>query len=178
MKIKLGVLFGGVSVEHEISIISAVQAMQNINEEKYDIVPIYITKERDWYTGKMLMDIEVYKDFDNLKKYATKVTMCKKDNEYYLQSMGFFKRTVEKLDVVFPIVHGANVEDGTLAGYLDTMGIPYVGSHVLGAALGQDKVAMKQIMASNDIPVVDYTWFFDNEYTEDKDKILKKLDIQ
>ena len=85
MKIKLGVLFGGVSVEHEISIISAVQAMQNINEEKYDIVPIYITKERDWYTGKMLMDIEVYKDFDNLKKYATKVTMCKKDNAYYLQ---------------------------------------------------------------------------------------------
>ena len=59
--------------------------------------------------------------------------------------------------------------------YLDTVGVPYVGSHVLGAALGQDTVAMKQIMASNDIPVVDYTWFFDNEYTEDKDKILKNI---
>ena len=175
MKIKLGVLFGGVSVEHEISIISAVQAMQNINEEKYDIVPIYITKERDWYTGKMLMDIEVYKDFDNLKKYATKVTMCKKDNEYYLQSMGFFKRTVEKLDVVFPIVHGANVEDGTLAGYLDTMGIPYVGSHVLGASLGQDKVVMKQVFESCNLPIVPYTWFYDCEYINDSKDITKKI---
>ena len=75
MKIKLGVIFGGVSVEHEISIISAVQAMNAVDKEKYDIVPIYIAKDRTWYTGKMLMDIDIYKDFEDLKKFATKVTM-------------------------------------------------------------------------------------------------------
>ena len=70
MRIKLGVVFGGETVEHEISVISAVQAMNALDSEKYDIIPIYIAKDRIWYTGKMLMDLEVYKDFDNLKKYA------------------------------------------------------------------------------------------------------------
>ena len=158
MKIKLGVLYGGVSVEHEISIISAVQAMQHINEDKYEIIPIYITKDREWYTGKMLTDIEVYKDFNNLKKYATKVTLYNKDGSFYLQSMGFFKRLVTEIDVVFPIVHGANVEDGTIAGYLDTVGVPYVGSRVLGSALGQDKVVMKQVFEACNLPIVPYTW--------------------
>lgn len=175
MKIKLGVIFGGVSVEHEISIISAVQAMNAVDKEKYDIVPIYIAKDRTWYTGKMLMDIDVYKDFEDLKKFATKVTMYKKDNSFYLQSMGLFKRIVEEVDVVFPIVHGANVEDGTIAGYLETIGVPYVGSRVLGAALGQDKVVMKQVFAACDLPIVPYTWFFDNEYLNDADKITKEI---
>lgn len=175
MKTKLGVIFGGVSVEHEISIISAVQAMNAINEEKYEIIPIYITKDRTWYTGKMLMDIDIYKDFNDLKRFATKVTMYKKDNGFYLQSMGFFKRTVAELDVVFPIVHGANVEDGTLAGYLDTVGIPYVGSRVLGSALGQDKVVMKQVFESCDLPIVPYTWFYDNEYLSETEAITKKI---
>lgn len=175
MKIKLGVIFGGVSVEHEISIISAVQAMNAIDTEKYDIVPIYIAKDRTWYTGKMLMDIDVYKDFEDLKKYATKVTMYKKDNSFYLQSMGLFKRIVEEVDVVFPIVHGANVEDGTIAGYLETVGVPYVGSRVLGAALGQDKVVMKQVFEACNLPIVPYTWFFDNEYLNDADEIVKEV---
>lgn len=175
MKIKLGVIFGGVSVEHEISIISAVQAMNAVDKEKYDIVPIYIAKDRTWYTGKMLMDIDIYKDFEDLKKFATKVTMYKKDNSFYLQSMGLFKRIVEEVDVVFPIVHGANVEDGTIAGYLETIGVPYVGSRVLGAALGQDKVVMKQVFAACDLPIVPYTWFFDNEYLNEADKITKEI---
>lgn len=175
MKIKLGVIFGGASVEHEISIISAVQAMNAVDKEKYDIVPIYIAKDRTWYTGKMLMDIDIYKDFEDLKKFATKVTMYKKNNSFYLQSMGLFKRIVEEVDVVFPIVHGANVEDGTIAGYLETIGVPYVGSRVLGAALGQDKVVMKQVFAACDLPIVPYTWFFDNEYLNDADKITKEI---
>ena len=175
MKIKLGVIFGGVSVEHEVSIISAVQAMNSMDEEKYEIIPIYIDKERNWYTGKMLLDIELYKDFNDLKRYATKVTMCKKDGIFYLQSMGLFKRNVAELDVVFPIVHGANVEDGTLAGYLDTLGIPYVGSRVLGSALGQDKVVMKQVFESCNLPIVPYVWFFDTEYLNDSEKYTKEI---
>ena len=175
MKIKLGVLYGGVSVEHEISIISAVQAMQNINEDKYEIIPIYITKDREWYTGKMLTDIEVYKDFNNLKRYATKVTMYNKDGAYYLQSMGLFKRMVTEVDVVFPIVHGANVEDGSIAGYLETLGIPYVGSRVLGSALGQDKIVMKQVFEACKLPIVPYTWFYDCEYLNDSEKVQKEI---
>ena len=175
MKIKLGVLYGGVSVEHEISIISAVQAMQIINEDKYEIIPIYITKDREWYTGKMLTDIEVYKDFNNLKRYATKVTMYNKDGAYYLQSMGLFKRMVTEVDVVFPIVHGANVEDGSIAGYLETLGIPYVGSRVLGSALGQDKIVMKQVFEACKLPIVPYTWFYDCEYLNDSEKVQKEI---
>ena len=175
MKIKLGVIFGGTSVEHEISIISAVQAMQSIDQNKYDIVPIYIGKDRTWYTGKMLMDIDIYKDFEDLKRYATKVVLYKKDNSFVLQKLGLFKSVVEELDVVFPIVHGAGVEDGSLAGYLETVGIPFVGPHVLGAALGQDKVVMKQVFASEKLPIVDYTWFYDTEYLNDSKDILKEI---
>lgn len=175
MKIKVGVIFGGVSVEHEISIISAVQAMNSMDTEKYDIIPIYIGKDRTWYTSKMLMDIDVYKDFDDLKRYAKKVTLYKKEGKFYLQSLGLFKRVVEEIDIALPIVHGTNVEDGTLQGYLDTIGIPYVGSSVLGAALGQDKVVMKQVFSSEKLPVVPYVWFYDNEYLNNADEITKKI---
>ena len=68
MKIKVGVIFGGETVEHEVSVITAVQAMEHINRDKYDVVPIYISKDRIWYTSPMLTDIEVYRDFNDLKK--------------------------------------------------------------------------------------------------------------
>ena len=177
MKIKLGVIFGGESVEHEVSIISALQAIKNLNEDKYDIVPIYVAKDKTWYTGHVLRDIDTFKDFEALKRYTKKVTLIKRDGEFFLvNTTGLFRKDVDTLDVVLPIVHGNGIEDGSLAGYLETVGIPYVGSHVLGAALGQDKVVMKQILRDNNIDVVDYTWFYDNEYLEDKDKILKAID--
>lgn len=176
MKIKVGVIFGGESVEHEVSIISAIQAMEHMNQEKYDIIPIYITKDRIWYAGKMLMDIDVFKNFDDLKKYAKKVTMVKKGDKFYLQKVnGLFRRDITDIDIVLPIVHGNNVEDGTLQGYLDSIGIPYVGSKVLGSALGQDKVVMKQVFECANLPIVEYTWFYDNEYSENKDEIIKKI---
>ena len=176
MRIKLGVIFGGESVEHEISVISAVQAMEHLNQEKFDIIPIYISKDRLWYTGKMLMDIDVYKDFNDLKRYAKEVTLTKKADRYVLLSTsGLFRKEVTDVDVIFPIVHGNNVEDGSIQGYLDSIGIPYVGSNVLGSALGQDKVVMKQLFNSANLPVVDYVWFYENEYSENKDSILKEV---
>lgn len=176
MRIKLGVIFGGESVEHEVSVISAVQAMENLNQEKYDIVPIYISKDRIWYTGKMLMDIDIYKDFDDLKRYAKEVTLTKKNDRFVLMSTNsIFRKEVTDIDIIFPIVHGNNVEDGSIQGYLDSIGIPYVGSNVLGSALGQDKVVMKQLFNSANLPVVDYTWFYENEYSENKDNILKNI---
>ena len=93
MKIKVGVIFGGETVEHEVSIITAVQAMEHINKDKYEIVPIYISKDRIWYTGKMLMDIDVYQDFNELKKYAKQVVLTKTKDGYYLQSTkGLFRK--------------------------------------------------------------------------------------
>lgn len=175
MKIKLGVIFGGPTVEHEVSVISALQAMESMDSEKYDIIPIYISKDRTWYSGKMLMDIEVYKDFDNLKRYAKKVNLINKDGAFYLQSMTGLKRIVNEIDIVFPIVHGCGMEDGSLQGYLETVGVPYVGSGVAASALGQDKVFMKQIMSSCGFPVVPYTWFFDNEYLNNQDEIVKMI---
>lgn len=176
MKIKIGVIYGGETVEHEVSVISALQAMNNLNEDKYDIVPIYISKDRIWYTGHMLRDIEFYKEFEDEKKYATKVMLYKKDKTFLLQrTTGLFRKDITDLDVILPVVHGNNVEDGSLAGLLDSIGIPYVGSHVLGGALGQDKVVMKQVMESVNLPIVPYTWFYDSEYLDNKENILKEI---
>ena len=176
MKIKLGVIFGGETVEHEVSIISALQALQNLNKDKYDIIPLYISKNRTWYTGDKLTNIETFKNFENNEKYVTPVTLYKKDNKFYLQNTtGLIRKDITDIDIVLPIVHGNNVEDGSLAGYLDTIGIPYVGPHVLGAALGQDKVTMKQVMKTENIPVVDFIWFFDSEYLDNKENILKDI---
>lgn len=173
--IKLGVIFGGPTVEHEVSVISAVQAMNHLDKEKYDIHPIYVAKDRTWYTGKMLMDMDIYRDFETLKRYAKKVTLYNSEGVFKLQSLGMFKSTVTELDVVLPIVHGNNMEDGTLQGYLELVGIPYVGSGVLGSSLGQDKVVMKQVFASAGLPIVDYTWFYDNEYYENKEAVIKNV---
>ena len=143
--IKVGVIFGGESVEHEVSIISAIQAMNNLNKEKYQAVPIYIAKNREMYTGAFLKDVEIYADMDNLKRYAKNIVLYVKDNRIVLQNKKGFKGIVDEIDIVLPIVHGTNVEDGTLQGYLDLLGIPYVGSNVYSSAVGQDKVFMKQI---------------------------------
>lgn len=176
MKIKVGVIFGGESVEHEVSIISAVQAMESMDIEKYDIIPIYISKNRIWYTGAMLKDIDIYKNFDDLKRYAKEVVLVRKDDKFYLQNTkGIFRKNITDIDIIFPIVHGNNVEDGSIQGYLESVGIPYVGSHVLGSALGQDKVLMKQVFENNNIPVVSYVWFYENEYIESREKILEKI---
>lgn len=176
MKIKVGVIFGGETVEHEVSIISAVQAMNFIDQDKYEIVPIYISKDRTWYTGRMLMEMDVYKDFDSLKRYAKKVTLVKTEDGFFLQNVkGLFRKNIAELDIAFPIVHGKGAEDGSLAGLLDSIGIPYVGPKVMGAALGQDKVVMKQVMEASNIPTPKYTWFYDSEYLNDSSKIKKDI---
>ena len=176
MRIKVGVIFGGESVEHEVSIISAIQAMNKIDEEKYEIIPIYITKDREWYTGEMLRDIDVYQDLSLIKKYATNVVLYYKNGSYVLQKKnGLFKKVVRELDIAFPIVHGTNVEDGVLQGYLQTIGIPYVGPNVYAAVAGQDKAIMKDIWQNADIPMTKYTWFYDVDYKQDLENVLEKV---
>lgn len=175
MKIKLGVIYGGETTEHEVSIISAVQALNALNEDKYEIYPIYMGKDKTWYTGKMLFDMDIYKDMENLKRYATKVGMIRRNGIVYLQRMNLFKTLLTDLDIVFPIVHGNNVEDGSIQGFLQTLGIPFVGSSVLGSALGQDKAILKQILEGENIPVSPYIWFYEEDYLLDREEYLKKI---
>ena len=175
MKIRVGVIFGGESVEHEVSIISAIQAMNKLDQEKYEIIPIYITKDREWYTGEMLRDIEIYQDLSLVKKYGKNVVLYYKKGSYVLQKKSFPKRVVKEVDIIFPIVHGTNVEDGVLQGYLQTIGIPFVGSNVYGSVVGQDKTYMKDIWAEADLPMTKYVWFYDVDYKKDSEEVLKKI---
>ncbi len=174
--IKVGVIFGGESVEHEVSIISAVQAMNKMDSEKYEIVPIYVTKNGEWCTGDFLKEIETYQDMHLLKKYAKNVVLYKRHGSFILQSKGFFRRIVKEIDIAFPIVHGTNMEDGVLQGYLKTIGIPFVGSDVCASALGQDKIFQKQIWDSEGLPIPEYTWFYDSEYEENPEEVIKKVE--
>ncbi len=174
--IKVGVIFGGETVEHEISIITAVQAMSFIDTNKYEVVPIYISKNRNWYTGEALKDMASYKNLEEVPMISKEVTLTKKDDKFILQKKrGLFKGVANTIDVAFPIVHGKGVEDGSLSGYLDTLGIPYVGPSMLGASLGQDKVVQKQVMQASGVPVVDYTWFYDHEYRDNEEQVLKDI---
>ncbi len=175
MKIKLGVIFGGESVEHEVSIISALQAIEHLDKDKYEIMPIYITKNKEWFYGPYLTNLEIYKDIDLVKRYAKRVILTKKDNRFILQATGLFKKEVAEIDLMFPIVHGTHVEDGTLQGYLETVGVPYVGSSVYASAVGQDKVFMKQILEAEKIPLPAYRWCFDVDYDNNHDDMIAKF---
>lgn len=175
MKIKVGVIYGGESVEHEVSIISALQAMNKMNQDKYEIIPIYVTKDREWYTGEMLKDIEVYQDLSLIKKYGKNVVLYYNNGSFVLQKKTFPKSVVAEIDIAFPIVHGTNVEDGVLQGYLQSIGIPFVGSDVYGSVVGQDKVYMKEIWEGASLPMSKYVWFYDVDYKQDSEEVLKKI---
>ena len=176
MKIKVGVIFGGESVEHEVSVISAMQAMNKLDQEKYEIIPIYITKDREWYTGEMLKDIEVYQDLSLIKKYGKNVVLYYRNGSFVLQKKTFPKTIVGDVDIVLPVVHGTNVEDGGLQGYLQTVGVPFVGSDVYASVVGQDKVFMKDIWKNAKLPMTDYVWFYDVDYKQDSDEVVKKVE--
>ena len=182
MKTKVGVFFGGRSTEHEISVISANQAMAAMSREKYDIIPVYITKEGKWYTGEALTDVANYRDIDALLQKCEQVYMRPIYGDYNLYSMktaGVFRhdhKVIAALDVVLPVLHGSNGEDGTFQGVIETIGIPFAGCDVLASANGMDKITMKMILASEDVPVVDYVWFTDKEWFSRHDALVEKVE--
>ena len=158
MKINLAVLFGGRSVEHEVSVISAVQAMASLNKDKYNIIPVYMTKKSEFWTGEKLMDINAYKDIPALLKECTECVFVRSEGKVQLlrQKMKKFGSNVlSDIDIAFPIVHGTNVEDGALQGYLQTLDLPYVGCDVLASAIGMDKYTMKIMLKDAGFPVLD-----------------------
>lgn len=179
MKTNIGVFFGGRSTEHEISVISASQAMAAINRDKYDVTPIYISKQGKWYTGEMLFDTKNYRDMDALIAKCQEVYMRPIYGDYNLYKSKkpmFGSDVITKLDVVIPVLHGSNVEDGIFEGVLQTIGIPYAGCDVLASANGMDKITMKMILASCDIPVVDYVWFTDKQWFAQRDELIAKIE--
>lgn len=178
MKINLAVLFGGKSVEHEVSVISAVQAMASINQEKYNIIPVYMTKENEFYTGEKLMDINSFKDIPALLKECTECIMLRSEGKVQLirQKMKKFgSNVISDIDVAFPIVHGTNVEDGALQGFLQTLDIPYVGCDVLSSAVGMDKFVMKILLKDAGFPVLDCCRFADFD-AQNIDKCIAQVE--
>ena len=176
MKLNVGVIFGGKSLEHEMSIITAIQAMNVIDTDKYIITPIFITKEREWYTGGALRFVDTYKDLNLLKRYTKKVNLINKDGRYILQTSGFIKRELVELHLAFPMLHGSGGEDGTIQGYLNLLGIPYVGSNIFSASVSQDKAFVKQILKANNIPVINFVWFGERFYLNKKEELFKQID--
>lgn len=174
MKIKIGIFFGGKSVEHEISIITAMQAIENIDKEKYEIIPIYITKDNRMYCGQYIGNINEYKKIDNLLHISTQITLAKRNNKVVLLKCNkkFYESSIyDYIDIAFPIVHGTNVEDGTLQGYLNMFDIPYVGCDVLSSAVCMDKYTCKCILKDNNIPVLNSLCFNLKDY-DTPDKII------
>jgi D-alanine-D-alanine ligase len=181
MKINVGVIFGGRSTEHEVSVISAMQCIHAIDKRKYDVTPIYIAKDGSWYTGNQLSTIENYKDIDQLLSNSKKILLSPNANEHKLFNYfaGFFTRhALGKIDVAFPVIHGTHVEDGILQGFLELMNIPYVGPNVLSSALGMDKVLQKIVFREHGIPVLDCIPFYSSEWIKNSEKIITDLENQ
>ncbi len=179
MKLKLCVLFGGKSVEHEISIISAVQAMRHINRDKYDVIPVYITKSNEMFCGECLTEIEEYTNISALLKKCKKVTFVTEGGKTYLKKLSaklFEKSEITHVDMAFPIVHGTNCEDGTLHGYLAMMNLPIVGCGLTASAIGMDKYYMKTVFKDNGIPVLDCKCFTAKEFSDDSSAVISAIE--
>ena len=179
MKITVALMFGGKSVEHEISVISALQAMQSLDREKYDVIPVYIAKSGEMFCGDRVGDIEAYKDIKSLIADSYPVTLARiKDRVAIIRTETKLlqKPLVSYIDVAFPVVHGTNVEDGTAAGYLNLLGVPYVGCNVLSAALSMDKYAMKVIFKEQGIPVLDCVISDNSDWSKNEDAEIEKIE--
>lgn len=148
----IAVVFGGRSCEHEISILSALQVMSAL-DKKYHIVPIYISKDAQLYSGKDFKDLSFYKNLKQLLKKKDRIILQRDESEVYCIK-GAFNKTV--IDFVIPVMHGMNGEDGALQGYLEILNIPYGGSNMLSCAMAQSKVSSKIILQNHHIPTLDY----------------------
>lgn len=183
MKIKIGLFFGGNSTEHEVSIVSALQALEFFNKSKYDILPIYITKDNKFYISEHTGNISEYKNIKSLIEKSEQVLLVKNGKKVDLVKYPtkiFGNKVYDYIDIAFPIVHGTNVEDGTLQGLFNMLDIPFVGCDVSSSAIGMDKYVMKCVLKENNIPVLDGIVFNKFSYIEDSNEVIinikKKFD--
>ena len=178
-KISVGFFFGGKSVEHEVSVITGLQAMYAADTEKYRTVPVYITKQGEMYTGGKIGEIEAYGDIKTLLAGAVRVILVN-DNGHFLltryPSKLFGNNVIDEIEAALPVVHGTNVEDGALQGYFKTIGVPFAGCDVCASAIGMDKAVTKAVLKEAGIPVLDCVCVSSAEYYDDSQSAIQKIE--
>ncbi len=176
----VGVIFGSRSVEHDVSIVTGQQVMQALRPEKYDVVPIYITREGRWITGPALRDLKTFQT-DNVTEMMGMQEVVLSPNPHHhgiiMPPLGttFRRNKLRRLDVVFPALHGSHGEDGTLQGLLELADLPYVGAGVMASAVTRDKIMLKAVLAHAGIPVVKHVSFARHEWTSSSDALLGRI---
>ena len=162
-RIKVAILFGGNSVEHEISIISALQAIKALDKIKYEVIPLYLTKNNKLVYSSSLTNIDEYKNIDTLLKKCMNVKVKNIQNKGYVigDDIPLFRK---EIDIIYPIVHGKNVEDGSLKYILDVLDVPCIYSSISSLSLCQDKVFTKMILENNSFPTLNFFSIKKNEY--------------
>ena len=183
-KIQLGVIFGSRSCEREVAIISALQLMNHVDTEKYDVIPVYISEQGVWYTGSALRSIETYKHFSPEMKGVEQVSLDITAGSGALlatrQGKGLFGRQEQvvaaRLEVCVIVMHGLNGEDGTLQGLLELANLPYTSTGVAGSAIGMDKIMMKQFFRGADLPVLPGTWYTRSMYEKSPAAVLDDVE--
>jgi D-alanine-D-alanine ligase len=179
-KITVGVIFGGRSVEHDVSIVTGQQVIRSFDPERYEVVPIYIDRDGLWFTGDPLLDLKTYEG-DVSKVEGITPTVLSPSTQHHgliinpLPGGLFGKSQIKRLDVAFPSIHGSHGEDGTLQGLFEMADIPYVGCGVLASALSNDKLMTKRVMRQAGIPVVDEVAFTRAEWLDHPDEIVAKI---
>lgn len=179
-KTTVGVIFGGRSVEHDVSIVTGHQIMNAFDLQHYEVIPIYITRDGKWFTGDPLRIIDNFKDNELTSYDGVKAAILSPDIRHHGLIINplagrFAKSEVLRLDVVFPAIHGSHGEDGTLQGLFELADIPYIGFATCGSALTNDKILTKQILKQNSIPVLDSIHFTRAEWLADADAIVTRL---
>jgi D-alanine-D-alanine ligase len=173
MKLKVALIYGGRSLEHEVSVVSSLQAKSAFDEDKYEVMLVYLDKNNNFYIGDSLETLSNYLKINDLLKKCRKVTLKKEDNKQYFETEGPFRKKYF-FDLAFLLVHGKNVEDGTLHSLFSFYDIPYVGTTPSYAAISQDKVLSKMILEANHLSVVPYIWFNKDEYLNHEEEIINK----
>jgi D-alanine-D-alanine ligase len=182
-QVRVGVFFGSRSVEHEVSVITAQQAMAAMPADRFVPVPVYIAKSGAWYTGDQLLQLERYKDIDRLIAASTRVTMRPDPSsggelievEARRGLLGGSARTAARFDVAMPLVHGPNGEDGTLQGLFELAALPYCGCDVVSAALSMDKRLSRTALRGAGIPVLDDVMVSRARWLEQPDAVRARL---
>ncbi len=184
-KIQLGVLFGSRSCEREVAIISAVQLMNHVDTEKYDVIPVYISEQGMWYTGAPLRDIKNYTPFNpdmkGIDQVALDITAGSGALIANRPAKWLFghptQEVVARLEVCVIVMHGLNGEDGTLQGMLELANLPYTSTGVAGSAIGMDKIMMKQFFrGAGTLPCLPDCWFTRSMFTENPEAVLDKVE--
>lgn len=182
-KLRVGVIFGGRSSEHEVSIRSAASVIEAIDRKKYDVLPIAITREGKWLppvqsAALLSENAQALLPKETVSKNRGDIAILGDPSHVGLTSFGINGGALvsEPLDVIFPVLHGPFGEDGTLQGLLEMANIPYVGGGVLASACGMDKVAMKHLFQQAGLPMCKYTWFLRSHWSADRGKVVRKVE--